>query len=182
MSQTLETGGIELEHKVLEALKEKISVYGDESEIRSEETPAGTVEILTAWFDRFGEHLDAVMGEFLFRDIPGNASGGRYFTSLLTMASDMAIENIPDLAFALSMMNFYIETGCFALNKPADMLVYRNTRTFSGDVSEETLRVECIREMEQAYETAARYCTVVLALAEGSLSLQGFMDLIDTGE
>ena len=30
MSQTLETGGIELEHKVLEALKEKISVYGDE--------------------------------------------------------------------------------------------------------------------------------------------------------
>jgi hypothetical protein len=62
------------------------------------------------------------------------------------------------------------------------MLVYRNTRTFSGDVSEETLRVECIREMEQAYETAARYCTVVLALAEGSLSLRGFMDLIDTGE
>ena len=76
------------------------------------------------------------------------------------------------------MVNFYIETGCFALNKPADMLVYRNTRTFSGDVSEETLCAECIREMEQAYETAAKYCTVVLALAEGSLALDAFMDLI----
>ena len=162
MSQTLKTGGTGLEHKVLEALKEKIDVYGDDSEIRSEETPWGTVEILTAWFDRFGEHLDAVMGEFLFRDIPGNASGGRYFTSVLTLASDMPIDNIPELA----------------LNKPADMLVYRNTRTFSGDVSEETLCAECIREMEQAYETAAKYCTVVLALAEGSLALDAFMDLI----
>lgn len=178
MSQTLKTGGTGLEHKVLEALKEKIDVYGDDSEIRSEETPWGTVEILTAWFDRFGEHLDAVMGEFLFRDIPGNASGGRYFTSVLTLASDMPIDNIPELALALSMVNFYIEIGCFALNKPADMLVYRNTRTFSGDVSEETLCAECIREMEQAYETAAKYCTVVLALAEGSLALDAFMDLI----
>ena len=53
MSQTLKTGGTGLEHKVLEALKEKIDVYGDDSEIRSEETPWGTVEILTAWFDRF---------------------------------------------------------------------------------------------------------------------------------
>ena len=50
MSQTLKTGGTGLEHKVLEALKEKIDVYGDDSEIRSEETPWGTVEILTAEF------------------------------------------------------------------------------------------------------------------------------------
>ena len=36
MSQTLKTGGTGLEHKVLEALKEKIDVYGDDSEIRSD--------------------------------------------------------------------------------------------------------------------------------------------------
>ncbi|MDO4804982.1 MAG: hypothetical protein Q4A32_09215 [Lachnospiraceae bacterium] len=180
MNRTLGTGGRELEHQILEALQERISAFGDDSEIRAEETADGGIEILTAWFDRFGEHKDAVMGEFLFRDNPDGGPGGRYFCSVLTLASDMPIENIPDLSLALSVINFYIETGCFALNKPADLLVYRNTRTFSGDVSEEALRAECITEMEQAYETAAKYSTVVLALAEGSLMLEEFMALLAT--
>ncbi len=179
MGQTLQKGGRKLEHRVLEALQEKIAVYGDQSEIRQEETPAGKLEILTAGFDRFGEHLDAVTGEFLFRGIQGDPDGGKYFSSVLTMTSEIPEERVPELSLALNLINFYIETGCFALNKPADVLVYRNTRTFSGDTSEEILLKDCFRELEQAYETAAKYCTIVLALAEGSLSLEGFMELLN---
>ena len=45
---------------------------------------------------------------------------------------------------------------------------------------EEILLKECSAEMEQAYEIAAKYATVVLALAEGSLPLEKFMELLKT--
>lgn len=59
MGMTLNEGGVQTERKVLEALQEKISKYGDESEILIHEAGEETVEILTAEFTRFGEHLDS---------------------------------------------------------------------------------------------------------------------------
>ena len=180
MGMTLNEGGVQTERKVLEALQEKISKYGDESEIISHEAGEETVEILTAEFTRFGEHLDRVTGEFFFSPVPGDPDGARYFCSVLTMRDDVPLDNVPDLAFALCTLNFYMETGCFALNKPADLLAFKAVRFLPGDTEEEILFRECSAEMEQAYETASKYATVVLALAEGSLPLEKFMELLET--
>ena len=180
MGKTLNEGGAQMERKILEALQEKISRYGDESEILSHEAGEETVEILTAEFTQFGEHLDRVTGEFFFSEVPGDPDGSRYFSAVLTMRDDVPVDNVPDLAFALSMLNFYIEKGCFALNKPADLLAYKAVRFLPGDTEEEILFKECGAELEQAYEIAAKYATVVLALAEGSLSLEKFMELLKT--
>jgi len=178
MGQTLSEGGRELELRVFDKMKEKIARYGDECVIQHHQTDRGPVDILTAEFTRFGEHLDTVLGEFLFKTIPGDPEGGKYFCSVLTLSDDFLVDQVPELAFALSIINFYIEAGCFALNKPTDLLVYKNTRTFPGDTPEEVLLKDCILEMEQAYEIAAKYSTIVLALAEGSLSLEQFMPLV----
>ena len=172
--------GVQAERKVLEALKEKAGRYGDEAEILRHETELGPVEILTVEFTRFGEHLDTVTGEFFFRPVPGDSEGARFFCSVLTIRNDVPADNVPGLTLALSMVNFYAETGCFALNKPADLLVFKMQRHFSGDTEEPALLKECLQEMELAYETAAKYASVVLALAEGSLSPEQFMDLIQT--
>lgn len=173
--------GAQAERSVLEALKEKAARYGDEAEILRHKTDLGTVEILTVQFTRFGEHLDTVTGEFFFRPVPGDPDGARFFCSVLTLRDDVPADNVPELALALSMINFYAETGCFALNKPADLLVFKMQRYFSGDTEEPALLKECLQEADLAYETAARYVSVVLALAEGSLSAEQFMGMIETG-
>ncbi|MCR5809780.1 MAG: hypothetical protein K6G34_00010 [Lachnospiraceae bacterium] len=174
----LQEGGRELEQKVLEALKEKIAEYGDESEIRHVTTSFGEVDILTAYFTRFGEHLDHVMGEFMFQDKPGDPYGCRYFTAVLTLKEEIPLDNAPELTYALSILNFYIDAGCFAVNKPVDHLVYKNARLFSGDTEEAALMQECILEFEDSVETTLKYNTVVQALAEGSLGLEQFLSFI----
>ncbi len=181
MAQTLKEGGSELRLKALEAVKERIyRLYADESEILHPEWKGRTLDVLTAVLLRFGEHLDRCLGEYFFRPVPGDPDGAQYFTALISLRNDIPVKNVPQLAYALGIMNFYVETGCFALNKPADLLVYKSTRTFPGDTPAETLIRDCCLLMEEAYETASKYCTPVFALAEGSMSLMEFMDMVKT--
>ena len=44
---------------------------------------------------------------------------------MITLRDEIALERVPGLAFALSILNFYLETGCFALNRPADLLIFK---------------------------------------------------------
>ncbi len=180
MGKTLKEGGRELELKALEALREKIAVYGDQAEVLHPEWNGHSLDVLSAVLTRFGEHLDTCMGEYFFKPVAGDPDGGAYFCSVITLKNDFPVEQVPELAFALSMLNFYIETGCFALNKPTGLLVFRSTRTFPGDTPEETLVRDCVLQMEEAYEIAEKYCTPILALAEGSMELQSFMELLKT--
>lgn len=175
---TLEQGGKELELKILLSMKEKIEEYGDMAEIMHPEAMGETFDILTAEWTGFGEHNDTVTAEFIFRDTPGDTDGGRLLCSTITLRDDVPAENTPELAFAIGIMNFYIEKGSFAINKPTNLVVYRSTRFFHGDTTEDVLLRDCIREMQLSYETASRYVGAVLALAEGSLSIESFMELV----
>ena len=179
MEHTLAEGGRKLRLKALEAVKDRIyTLYADESEILHQDWQGGTLDILTAVLVRFGEHLDRCLGEFFFRPVPGDPEEGQMFTALITLKNDIPVENVPELAYSLSILNFYIETGCFALNKPADLLVFKCTRTFPGDIPAESLIRDCVLLMEEAYTTAVKYCTPVFALAEGSMGLPEFMEMI----
>ena len=182
MGQTLKEGGRELQLKALEAVKERLlALYADEGKILHPELNDQTLDVLTAVLTRFGEHLDTCLGEFFFRPVDGDPDEGQYFTVLITLRNDIPVENVPELAYALGIINFYVETGCFTLNKPADLLVYKNTRIFAGDTHAETMIKDCVLLMESAYETASKYCTPVFALAEGSMGLMEFMESIRTG-
>ncbi len=180
MGQSLREGGVDLRRRALNAVKERISCFGDRSEIQEVEWEGRRFDVLTAIMTRFGEHLDTCMGEFFFRPVAGDPEGGQYFCAVLSLRGDIPLKRIPELAFAVSITNFYLETGCFALNKPTDLLAYRNTRTFRGDTSEESILRECVLLMEEAYEIAAKYCTPLLALAEGSMTLTDYMDHVKT--
>ena len=182
MGRTLQTGGEELLNEALLKVQEKIGVYGDEARIMHHELHGQKLDVLTAVLERFGEHLDTCMGEYFFRPVEGDPDGGMRFCALISLKSDVPLDQVPELAFALSIVNFYLETGCFALNKATDLLVYKNTRTFHGDTPEEILGEECVRLMEEAYETAAKYCTPLLALAEGSMGLEEYMEQIKTDQ
>ena len=181
MGQTLKEGGRELRLRALDAVKDRIwSLYADEGKITNPELDGRKLDVMAALHTRFGEHLDKCMGEYFFRPVPGDPGEGQYFTALITLRSDFSVEQVPELAFAMSILNFYIETGCFALNKPTDLLVFKSTRTFAGDTPEETLIRDCVLHMEEAYEIAAKYCTPMFALAEGSMELTEFMGLVRT--
>ena len=174
---TLRDGGRETEHRVLERLKEWIALSGDTAELYEAEARGETIEILGAMFTRFGEHLDTIPGEFLFRDVPGDPDGARYFCTVLTLKDEILLDQVPELSYGISILNFYIESGCFALNSTADRLVFRSTRIFSGSAAEEDIPGECVMEAEQALDTLRTYNTAVQCLAEGSLPLEGFMEL-----
>ena len=182
MGTTLAEGGRELRLKVLEAVQERIrSLYADTAEIMHHEEGGQRPDVLTAVMTRFGRHQDACLGEYLFREIPGDPEGGQYFIAFISLRSDFSVKQVPELAFAVSVLNFYIETGCFAMNQPTNLLVYRNTRTFQGDVAKETLIRECTLLMEETYDIAAKYCTPVLALADGSINIQEFLEMLQEG-
>ena len=182
MGQTLAEGGAELLKAALLKVQDRIRVSGDQTEIVHPELFGQQFDVLTALHTRFGEHLDTCMGEYFFRPVEGDPDEAQRFYALITLRSDVPLDNVPELAFAVSITNFYLETGCFALNKATDLLVYKNTRTFHGDTPEETLGKECVRLMEEAYETAVKYCTPLLALAEGSMGLEEYMEQIRTDQ
>ena len=181
MGKTLDEGGRELRIKALEAVTKHIQErYTDQAEIMHPKLQGKELDVATAVLPRFGGHPDTCMGEFCFKPIPEDPEGGQYFISLITLQNDIPVENVPELAFALSIMNFYIEAGCFALNKPTDLLVYRGTRAFAGDTPEEVLIKDCILEMEEAYDIAARYAAPLLDLAEGAMELTKFLEIVKT--
>ncbi len=179
MGQTLREAGKKLEEKALLTLKEKITGAGDYAEILHPVSRKGILDILSAQWREFGERQDTVTAEFIFQKTPDDPDGGTDFHIMITLHDDVPAENTPELAFALSIINFYLEKGCFALNKPTNLLVYRSTRTFSADTAEETLIRDCIREMLQARRIAAKYSSAVMALAEASLSIEVFLELVE---
>ncbi|MCR5370740.1 MAG: hypothetical protein K6E83_08545 [Clostridium sp.] len=180
MGRTLKEGGRDLEVKVLNVLKERIAVHGDRAEIVQAEWNGRPLDILAAELTHFGERMDRCLGEYSFEPVPGDPDGAKYFRAVITLRDEIALERVPGLAFALSFLNFYLETGCFALNKPSDLLIFKNTRTFPGDTPEEILVKDAVLLMEEAYETAARYAAPVLSLAEGSMETAEFLELIRT--
>ena len=181
MGKTLKEGGRELRLKALEAVKERISsLYGDEAKVIASELDGQELDAATALLTHFGEHQNTCVGEFFFKPVAGDPDKGQYYISLITLSSDFPVKNVPALAFAISILNFYIEAGCFVLNKPTDLLAFRSTRTFPGDTPEETLIRDCVLQTEEAYEIAAKYCTPVLSLAEGSMNVTEFVKMIKT--
>ena len=178
MSLTLEKGGRTLQLKALQAVEKRLRFYGRQTEIIHPEWQGGKIDVLTTVLNRFGDRLDPCMGEYFFKPVTGEPEDGQYFCVVLTLENDFPMEQVPELAFALSILNFYIETGCFALNKPTNLLVFRCTRTFSGDTPEETLLRECVLLMEEAHEIAEKYCQPVFGLAEGTMTLKEFMKVL----
>ncbi len=178
MGKTLREGGRETERKALQAIQEMILRYGDQSKVLPTKWRGGEYDILTAVHTRFGEHLDTCMGEYFFKPVDGDPDGGRYFCTVITLRNDIPSDVIPELAYALGFLNFYIENGCFAMNLPADLLVFKNVRNFAGDTPEEAAVSDCLRLAQEAYEVAAKYCTPLLAMAEGSLGLAEFMKML----
>ncbi len=178
MKQTLKEGGRKTETKALHAVEEMIRHYGDQAEILPTEWQGEQHDILTAVHIRFGNHRDNCIGEYFFKPVDGDPDGGRYFCAVITLRNDVPSRHIPELAYSLGFLNFYIETGCFALNLPADLLVFRNTRTFAGDTPEDTVISDCLHLVREAYETAAKYCTPLLDMAKGSLGLEDFMNML----
>ncbi len=180
MGHSLKEGGRKLRLTALETVRDRIAVYGDRSDIDEIEWKGGKLDVLTAILTRFGEHLDTCMGEYFFQPVAGDPDQGQYFCAVISLKADVPLKQIPQLAFAVSITNFYLETGCFVLNKPTDLLAYRNTRTFRGDTPEEFLLRDCVLVMEEAREIASKYCTPLLALAEGSMTLEEYMELVKT--
>ena len=178
MGQTLKEGGTALEKKTLEAVRDRIRLRGIKAEVRQVDWKGKPLNLVTAELLHFGDSMDTCFGEYFFKPIPGDPDGGRYFCALITLRNDVPLEHIPELAFGLSILNFYIGNGCFALNKPTDLLVYKGVRTIPGDTPEENLENNCFRQMEEAHDIAAKYCTPLLALAEGSMELQRFVQLM----
>ncbi len=181
MGKTLNEGGREVRLKALEAVVKQVGeLYADRAEITHPLLKGRELDVATAMLNNFGEHRDTCMGEYFFKPVPGDPDGGQYFIALITLRNDVPVQQVPELAFALSMTNFYIEAGCFVLNKPTDLLAYRGTRTFAGDTPEEVLIKECVLQMEEAYDIASKYATPVLALAEGSLELTKYLEMLKT--
>ena len=175
MSRTLKDDGRMLQQKALQAVNERLRFYGRQTEIIHPQWQGQELDVLTAVLNRFGDRLDPCMGEYFFKPVAGDEDGAQYFCIVITLENDFPVEHVPELSFALSILNFYIETGCFALNKPTDLLVFKCSRIFSGDTPEDVLLRDCVLLAEAAYETAEKYCRPVFGLADGTMELQEIM-------
>lgn len=182
MSRTLAEGGRALQLKALQAVEERLRFLGRQTEMIRPEWQGEEIDVLTALLNRFGDRLDPCMGEYFFKPVSGEPEDGQYFCVVLTLENDFPMEQVPELAYALSILNFYVETGCFAINKPTDMVVFRSTRTFPGDTPEETLLRDCVLLAEEAHDIAERYCQPVFGLADGTMTLGEFMQVLQPNE
>ena len=137
-------------------------------------TPMDMVRVLVT---DYGPGLTDILAEYSF--IPfEEADEVWYFSSVLTIDTDIPKEGVSALSCAIAKLNFYLPYGNFALSGDGRMLVYRSVAALRSDSDDEAL----YKDIELAADTALlvpeQYVELLSQVADGSLLLNDFLSTL----
>lgn len=159
--------------KLLKMLQERMKEWDIASVYRDSESEKLPIDILTTLIEDFGNSLEDAMGEFFFMPkIEGREEDALYFNSVLTLSENLTEEMLPALYEAISILNYYTESGTFAVNKDGDMLVYRNSVALPLEMSDETVFEMILANVAFSINVAERFSDLLLRVCDHRMSIE----------
>ncbi len=137
-------------------------------------TPMDMLRLLVL---EYGPGLKDILAEYSF--IPyGEEDEVWYFSSILTLETDLPKEGIPSLSQAIAKLNFYLPYGNFAISSDNRMLIYKSVTALRSDCDDETL----YKDIELAADTSLlvpeQYTQLLSSVADGSLLVNDFLSML----
>ncbi|MCR5789630.1 MAG: hypothetical protein K6G83_07050 [Lachnospiraceae bacterium] len=141
------------------------------------------VDMLRVLVLDYGPDPIDVLAEYSFLPVSGGEEVW-YFSSVLTIMSDVPKEGVPALSCALAKLNFYLPYGSFALSGDGKMLIYKSVTAVRADSKSagEDPDDRLYEEIELAADTALLvpegYTGLLRQVADGTLLLDDFLTML----
>lgn len=159
--------------QLLKQLQERMNEWEIPSVYRDSEKEKLPTDILTTLITEFGNNMEDAMGEFFFMpEIEGRNEDALIFNCVLTLTENLAEGTLPDLYEAIALLNYFTESGAFAVNKEGDMLVYRNSIALPPEMSDEAALDMMLANTSFSINAAERFSDVLLGISDGRMSLE----------
>ena len=175
--QAIEQEREELLNKMAEDLQEGLIA----ATVREPEEE-GDVPVLSVLFDEFGEGEDEAYGEFFFRPIISDEDQVQFFSGVITLSDSLPEEHLKELFEAMSYINFQLPCGCFALDKTKTLLIFRECIPLPMNLTGDALYEQMNIISGNAAASADAYISTLLQVAEGELSVEDVIELLNVPE
>ena len=165
--------------QLLKKLQETLKEWEIASVYRDAEAETLPTDILTCLIDEFGNDLGDVMGEFFFMPkIEGREEDALYFNCVLTLTEDLMEPMLPNLYEAVGILNYFLETGAFAVNKTGEMLVYRNSIALPLEMDDEEALKLIVANVAFSLNVSEQFHDVLFRICNGRMSMEEFRGLL----
>ena len=139
------------------------------------ETPMDVLRVLVTGY---GPALIDVLAEYSFIPMPGEADEVWYFSSVLTIETDIPKEGAAALSNAIARLNFYMPYGGFCLSPDGSMLTYKSVTALRSDEKDETLYKDIELSADTALFVPENFTDSLLRIADGRMPLSEFIAML----
>jgi hypothetical protein len=139
------------------------------------ETPMDVLRVLVTGY---GPALIDVLAEYSFIPMPGEVQEVWYFSSVLTIETDIPREGAAILANAIARVNFFLPYGGFCLSPDGSMLTYKSVTALRADENDETLYKDIELSADTALLVPENFTDSLLRIIDGRLPLSEFMAML----
>ncbi len=134
------------------------------------------MDVLRILITDYGPGLTDVLAECYF--LPLQDTEVLYYDTVITILMDVPAEAVPALSGAITKLNFFLPYGGFALNGDGSMLVYKASAALLSKDDDEKLYEAMELSTDTAILTAESYTDLLSQVADGSLSLNDFLETL----
>ena len=139
------------------------------------ETPMDVLRVLVTGY---GPALIDVLAEYSFIPMPGEADEVWFFSSVLTIETDIPKEGAAALSNAIARLNFYMPYGGFCLSPDGSMLTYKSVTALRSDEKDETLYKDIELSADTALFVPENFTDSLLRIADGRMPLSEFIAML----
>ncbi len=125
----------------------------------------------------YGPALMDVLGEFYFLPLKEDDEVW-YFTSVITIKSDLPPEGTPALAGAISKLNFYLPYGAFCMSADGSLLAYKSVVPVKAADTEKQLYSQIELNADTSLLIPESYTDLLARVADGRLLLKDFLSML----
>ena len=151
----------------------------EEASLFSAEELEIPVDMLRVLVTGYGPQLIDILAEYSFLPLPGEADEVWYFSSVLTIETDIPREKAAALSNAIARLNFFMPYGGFCLSPEGDMLTYKSVTALRSDEQDDTLYKDIELSADTALLVPENFTDSLLRILDGRLSLSEFIEICE---
>ncbi len=142
-----------------------------------ENEPDLAMNVLQVLHNDFSLDGKEVLGEYGFSPA-SNIDDVQYFVASLILMEDVPEENITDLLAAVGLANFFLVSGCFALDVSERELIYKNTVPLLDSMTDEQMVAEINVIIVNGLDFSEQFAYLLTEVGNGNINLDQFMDAL----
>ncbi|MCR4656178.1 MAG: hypothetical protein K5770_08125 [Lachnospiraceae bacterium] len=169
----------ERKHRLLERLEDFFKNDEDieEASLFSAQELNTPMDILRVLVLDYGPDPFDLLAEYSFIPFDGEDEVW-YFSSVLTIMSDVPKDGVPALSCAIAKLNFYLPYGGFGLSSDGKTLIYKSVEVLRPDRDDDALYEDIELAADTALLVPEGYTGLLMQVAEGSLLLTDFLEML----